>query len=98
MRENGTERLEQAVSACSAVLEEATRDRVPLQWAMAQITLGDALRTLGERESNTARLEEAVGAYDAALTILVPAQADYYVGICRFNRDKALAQLSARKG
>ena len=30
---------------------ECTRDRVPLDWAMTQNNLGNALRTLGERES-----------------------------------------------
>ena len=44
-----------------------TRERVPLDWARTQVNLGVALRTLGERESGTARLEEAVVAYRAAL-------------------------------
>ena len=66
-RESGTARLEEAVAAYRAALEERTRDRVPLEWAMTQINLGNALRTLGERESGTARLEEAVAAYRAAL-------------------------------
>jgi tetratricopeptide (TPR) repeat protein len=34
---------------------------------MAQMNLGTALETLGERESGTARLEEAVEVYRAAL-------------------------------
>jgi tetratricopeptide (TPR) repeat protein len=60
-------RLEQAVGTYKAALEERTRDRVPLQWAMTQNNLGTALRSLGERESGTARLEQAVAAYKAAL-------------------------------
>ena len=44
-----------------------TRERVPLDWATTQNNLGIALSTLGERESGTARLEEAVTAYRAAL-------------------------------
>ena len=44
-----------------------TRARVPLDWAATQNNLGIALRTLGERESGTARLEEAVAAYREAL-------------------------------
>ena len=59
-RESGTARLEEAVAAYRAALEERTRDRVPLEWATTQSNLGDALRVLGERESGTARLEEAV--------------------------------------
>ena len=40
---------------------------MPLDWAVTQNSLGIALRMLGERESGTARLEEAVAAYWAAL-------------------------------
>ena len=66
-RESGTERLEEAVAAYRAALQERTRERVPLHWAMTQNNLGNALWRLGERESGTARLEEAVDAYRAAL-------------------------------
>ena len=55
------------MAAYRAALEERTRERVPLDWAMTQNNLGVALWTLGERESGTARLEEAVAAYRAAL-------------------------------
>ena len=55
------------MTAYRAALEERTRDRAPLQWAMTQNNLGNALQTLGARESGTARLEEAVMAYRAAL-------------------------------
>ena len=55
------------MAAYRAALEEWTRERVPLDWAMTQNNLGNALETLGERESGTARLEEAVAAYRAAL-------------------------------
>jgi tetratricopeptide (TPR) repeat protein len=50
-----------------AALEENTRERVPLDWAMTQNNLGAALETLGGRESGTQRLEEAVAAFRAAL-------------------------------
>ncbi len=66
-RESGTARLEEAVAAYRAALEEQTRERVPLDWALTQNNLAGALATLGERESGTARLEEAVTAYRAAL-------------------------------
>jgi tetratricopeptide (TPR) repeat protein len=46
---------------------EWPRTLVPLDWATAQDHLGNALRALGERESGTARLEEAVAAYGNAL-------------------------------
>jgi tetratricopeptide (TPR) repeat protein len=66
-RENSTTRLEQAVAAYQAALEEWTRERVPLQWAMTQNNLGTTLASLGKRESGTTRLEQAVAAYQAAL-------------------------------
>jgi hypothetical protein len=42
-RESGTERLEQAVAAYREALQEYTRERVPLNWAMTQTNLGNAL-------------------------------------------------------
>jgi tetratricopeptide (TPR) repeat protein len=67
-REAGTARLlEEAVTAYRDALLEYTRERVPLQWATTQNNLGNALKTLGARESGTARLEEAVSAYRDAL-------------------------------
>jgi tetratricopeptide (TPR) repeat protein len=66
-RESGTERLEEAVAAYRAALEEWTRERVPLDWAATQNNLGNALLALGDRESGTARLEQAVTVYRAAL-------------------------------
>ena len=42
---------------------------------MAQMNLGNALRTLGERESGTTRLEEAVAAHGAALEEVTRARA-----------------------
>jgi tetratricopeptide (TPR) repeat protein len=55
------------VDAYRAAVQEYARERLPLDWARAQTGLGNALRTLGERETGTARLEEAVEAYRAAL-------------------------------
>lgn len=66
-RETGPSRLEKAVTAYRASLEERTRNRVPLEWASTQNNLGNALQTLGQRETGTDRLEEAVTTYRAAL-------------------------------
>jgi tetratricopeptide (TPR) repeat protein len=70
----GTKLLEESVAACRAALEERTRERVPLDWAGTQRSLGVALSRLGERESglgeresSTERLEEAVAVIRAAL-------------------------------
>jgi tetratricopeptide (TPR) repeat protein len=66
-RESSEARLEEAVAAYRAALQEYTRDRVPLEWAATQTNLGVALYALGARESGTAQLEEAIAAYRAAL-------------------------------
>jgi len=66
-RESSASRLEQAVDAYTDALQERTRDRVPLDWAMTKMNLGNALQKLGQRESDTARLEQAVDAYTDAL-------------------------------
>src|SRR5262249_24694801 len=60
-------KLEEAVAAFREAVKEWTRERVPLDWATTQNNLGAALKTLGERESGTAKLEEAVVAYREAL-------------------------------
>ena len=70
--ESDTVRLEEAVAAHRAALEECTRERSPLHWAKGQNYLGLALEALGTRESDTARLQEAVAAYRAALLEVTP--------------------------
>jgi hypothetical protein len=48
-RESGTARLEQAVDAYRAALQERTRERVPLAWVMTQNNLAGAQALLNER-------------------------------------------------
>ncbi len=59
--------LVKSIEMYRLILEERTRLRVPLDWARTQNSLGNALRSLGQRESGTERLEQAVDAYRAAL-------------------------------
>ena len=66
-REDGTARFEEAYAACSAALQEYTRERFPLQWAKMEQGLGTALVEISERTGGIAQLEEAVVAYRAAL-------------------------------
>src|SRR4051812_16544719 len=63
--DNGT--LREAIARFGVLLTLRPRERVPLEWAGTQMNLGAALVTLGARASGTARLEEAVAAYRAAL-------------------------------
>ena len=59
-RESGTARLEEAVAAYRAALQERTRERVPLDWAATQSNLGNALSVLGERVHSEESLQEAL--------------------------------------
>jgi tetratricopeptide (TPR) repeat protein len=70
-RENGTARLEQAVAAFRAALEEWTRARAPLQWATAQDNLAVPLSVLGERESSLTHFQAAHDAVRGAYEVYV---------------------------
>jgi hypothetical protein len=83
-------------TAYRTALEEQTCEREPLDWASTHTNLGTALLTLGERVGGTEHLEDAIAAYDAALTVFVPAQAASYVSICRSNQAGALSLLLER--
>jgi tetratricopeptide (TPR) repeat protein len=96
-REGSSARLEDAVAADRAALDEYTRDRAPLRWALTQINLGGALLTLGEREGNTARLEDAVAAYRAALEKCTRDQAPLQWALAQNNLGKALWVLGSQE-
>ncbi len=97
-RESGTARLEEAVQAFRAALEELTRERVPLNWAITQMNLGNALARLGERDAGTARLEEAVAAYRAALLEYTPDPVPLQWAMTQNNLGNALSTLVGREG
>jgi transcriptional regulator with XRE-family HTH domain len=61
--------LQDAVTAYRAALEVYTREASPMDWAMTQNNLGNALRDLGTRAGDTAALQDAVTAYRAALEV-----------------------------
>ena len=96
-RESGTARLEDAVRAFEAALEEMTRDRVPLDWAGTQMNLGNALATLGARESGTARLEDAFRAYKSALEEMTRDRVPLDWAMTQMNLGSALQRLGARE-
>jgi tetratricopeptide (TPR) repeat protein len=95
-REGGTARLEEAVEAYRAALEERPRDRVPLDWAMTQMNLGNALRTLGQRESGTVRLEEAVTAWSGCLEVITSVWPADWVRIVETRRDETQDEIRRR--
>jgi hypothetical protein len=81
-----------------AALEERTRERVPLDWAMTQYNLGNALEELGERESGTGRLEEAVAAFNACLTITESVWPREWLNQVRERENKSQAEIKRRAG
>jgi len=95
-RESGTARLKEAVAAYRAALEERTRERVPLDWARTQNSLGNALRILGERENGTARLQEAVAAWELCLSVGEAEWPPGWVQFVRGRRDKVQAEIARR--
>ena len=84
------------MEAYRAALEERPRDRVPLDWAMTQMNLGNALRTLGQRDSGTARLEEAVTAWNASLEVFTSVWPLDWVRIVETRRDEAQVEIGRR--
>jgi hypothetical protein len=82
-------------------LEERTRVKVPLDWAMTQNDLGNALTSLAKRESDPARLAEAAQAFQAALLVFRAAKADYYTQVAEQNLQRVqqrISQLNASGG
>ena len=67
------DQMESAVSKIEKALDDRIDDAItPIskrERASLHVAHGNALQTLGEREPGTARLEEAVSAYEAALTV-----------------------------
>jgi tetratricopeptide (TPR) repeat protein len=96
-RETGIARLMETVAAYHEALQERTRDRVPLSWAMTQNNLGAALQTLGERETGTARLMEAVAAYHEALQVGTRDRVPLSWAMMQNNLGTALHTLGARE-
>src|SRR5208283_3810286 len=78
-------------------LKEWTRERVPLDWARTQMNLGNALATLGERESGTGKLEEAVAAYREALKEWTRERVPLDWARTQMNLGNALATLGERE-
>ena len=76
-------------------LEERTRERVPIDWAVTQYALGIALQALGDRESGMAGLEAlkaAAAAWEACLTMAPPE----WVQSVKTRRDETKAEIGRR--
>jgi hypothetical protein len=64
--------------------------------AQTQMNLGLSLWRLGERESGTARLEEAVTAWDACLTVTATVWPSEWIRYVRDCRDEAQSEIERR--
>jgi hypothetical protein len=69
---------------------------VPLDWAATQNNLGNALQRLGQRESGTVRLEEAVAAWDNCLEITASVWPAPWISQVRALRDRTRAEIQRR--
>ena len=87
--------FERAIAAYREALMEATRERVPLEWAMTQNNLGNALATLGHRGDNTA-LKNAIPAYREALKEVTRDRLPLAWAKTQNNLGAALATLGTR--
>jgi tetratricopeptide (TPR) repeat protein len=96
--EGSAVRLKEAVAAYRAALEERTREKVPIDWAMTQMNLGYALSALGERETGAAWFEEAVAAFDACLAVTAWIWPSGWVQAVEARRDTAQARLRRQPG
>jgi tetratricopeptide (TPR) repeat protein len=89
--------LKAAIERYRRLLTLRPRDRVPLDWAMTQVNLGNVLTDLGRRESATARLEEALVAYRAALGEYTPERAPLNWATTQTDLGNALFALGERE-
>ncbi|MGV6849578.1 MAG: hypothetical protein ACWA5A_14485, partial [Marinibacterium sp.] len=92
-RESGTDRLEQAVTAYRAALEEVTRARVPLDWAMAQGNLGTVEIAFFDKTGAAAHLDRAQDHVQAARAVFAEAGATQYLGMA----DSLLARIADKR-
>ena len=78
-------------------MKELTHKRAPLDWAATQTCLGSALKALGERENNTALLQEAVTVHKEALKEFTRERAPLDWAVTQNNLGFALLALGERE-
>jgi hypothetical protein len=94
-RESGTVRLQEAVEAYRAALEERTRARVPLDWAYSQQELAHALELLAERRRDAALLSEALVCIRGAAEVYRNNGVTFWLSITETSADRMQAKLVA---
>jgi len=96
-RENSAARLKQAASAYRAALEALPADAAPLERARTHIHLAYVLGALWSRTRNLQCLDEALGAADAALSIVEKAGAPEQLAEVDLARETILAAMGTGK-
>src|SRR5580704_1611561 len=89
--------LIESIELFRETLEERTRERVPIDWALTQNHLGVALTTLGQREGGTTKLAEAVVAFRLALQERTRARVPLDWATTQNNLANALFRLGERE-
>ena len=86
-----------AIERRKRLVELTPREREPLDWANAQNNLGLALQTFGERETGTAKLEEAAAAFREALKEWTRERKPHLWAATQSNLGSALRALGDRE-
>ena len=94
-RDSDTDRLEQAVEAYQQALKEHTRDRVPLDRAMAQYNWAETELTLFEKTAQAAHLDRAQDLLRTAAAEFAAAGASHYADVAARLQAKIDAARSA---
>jgi hypothetical protein len=97
-RESGTARLQEAVDAYGAALEERTRERAPLDWAASFGGQGAAMMLIADRTNDAAMAETAVQQIEAAYETLRDGGDDYLSAQFQAQLTKAQAIRDRLKG
>jgi len=96
-RESGTARLEQALEAYQAALEERTRERVPLDWAWTQENIGLAYCALAEKSKDQETLLRGIASIKASLEVYKDGRLTYDIEKAERNLAGAEALLARFK-
>jgi hypothetical protein len=97
-RESGATRLEEAVAAYRAALEERTRDRVPLQWATITGNQGVAMMVIAGRNSDAALAEAAMRQIETAYETMQSGGHEQFAAYYRAQLPRAQAVRDRLKG
>ena len=86
-----------AIERYCHLAELRPQNAFPRDWATTQNNLGNALKALGDRDSGTARLEEAVTAFREALQVRTRARAPLDWAMTQSNLGNVLSDLGERE-